>query len=117
LARQAPDPAPVRPLAPAPEAWPVVPEPAGQASVLQLPPPPQAQPTAESFSSVWLLEISGSIFSGKSYPQPLRSNCIPLGPLLFRILLWNAGLPGRAGRADPRLSVETADPFSRLAGL
>src|SRR5579862_718953 len=43
-------------------AWPVVPEREAQDSVLLRPPLPQAQPKAESFSSVWLLELSGNIF-------------------------------------------------------
>src|SRR5581483_1997497 len=81
-------------LAPEPAAWLVSP---GQDFALQRPPQPQAQPKAESFSSVWLLENSGSVFSGNRLLQTLSSNCIPPGPHCVRILLWNAGLPGRAG--------------------
>src|SRR5438309_11706936 len=107
----------VAPLAPAPVASPLVPEPAGQDFVPLLQPQPQAQPKAESFSSVWLLEISGNDSLGNPVLQTLSGNCIPSGTAFVSDPAWNAGLPGRAGRASPRWSVVTADPFSRLAGL
>src|SRR5579863_9977874 len=101
-------------------AWPIVPEREAQDSVLLRPPLPQAQPKAESFSSVWLLELSGNIFLGIVYPKLcIRSNCIPPGPQGVRILLWNAGLPGRDRdtEGNPVGAMWRLTLFSRLAGL
>src|SRR5579862_7528654 len=79
-------------------AWPVVPEREAQDSVLLRPPLPQAQPKAESFSSVWLLELSGNIFwESSTLTVFFAAIAFRLDRMAFGSCSGMPAFPGRAG--------------------